>query len=146
MSNPVHIVCPHCDTVNRVPAAKLAGGGRCGECHRALFEGRSVALDEARLKRHLDKSDVPVLIDFWASWCGPCRMMAPELERAAQRLEPQLRIVKVNIDEAPTAASRFHIQSVPTLALTLHGREIARTAGAMSAAALEQWARRHHAA
>ncbi|HUZ72038.1 MAG TPA: thioredoxin TrxC [Stellaceae bacterium] len=143
MSDHLHIVCPHCDTVNRVPQARLASGGRCGECHRPLFEGRPVALDAGRFERHLAKSDIPLLVDFWASWCGPCRAMAPEFERAAAALEPRLRLVKVDIDAAPELAQRFGIRSVPTLLLARHGRALDRTAGAMSAAALERWALNH---
>jgi len=134
------VVCPHCDTFNRVPRPKLASGGRCGQCHRPLFDGHPVALDAGRFERHFEKSDVPLLIDFWAEWCGPCRAMAPEFARAAARLEPRLRLVKVNVDEAPELAERFGVRSIPTLALVLHGREIARTAGAMAAADLERWA------
>ena len=146
MSELLHLPCPHCDTLNRVPRDKLAEGGRCGACHEALFEGRPLALDAARFRHHLEKSDLPLLIDFWAPWCGPCRVMAPEFERAAGRLEPQLRLVKINIDENPAVAERFAVRSIPTLALARHGRELARTAGAMSAAQLEDWARRHLAA
>ena len=146
MSELLHLPCPHCDTLNRVPRDKLAEGGRCGACHEALFEGRPLALDATRFRHHLEKSDLPLLIDFWAPWCGPCRVMAPEFERAAGRLEPQLRLVKINIDENPAVAERFAVRSIPTLALARHGRELARTAGAMSAAQLEDWARRHLAA
>lgn len=135
----LHIVCPHCDTTNRVPQAKLADGGRCGECHQQLFDGHPVALDTARFERHLAKSDVPLLIDFWAPWCGPCRVMAPEFERAASALEPTVRLVKVNVDEEPTLAQRFQTRSIPTLVLALQGRELARAAGARSAAQLVQW-------
>jgi thioredoxin 2 len=143
MSEAVHVPCPHCDTLNRLPRAKLADGGRCGACHQPLFEGRPLALDATRFLRHLEKSDLPLLIDFWAPWCGPCRVMAPEFERAARRLEPQLRLVKINVDENPAVAERFAVRSIPTLALAHHGRELARTAGAMSAAQLEDWAREH---
>ena len=137
------IVCPHCDTLNRVPSHKPAEAGRCGECHRGLFEGRPVALDTARFRRHLEKSDIPLLVDFWAAWCGPCRAMAPEFERAAARLEPRFRLVKVDVDAAPEIAAQYRVQSIPTLALLLHGRELARTAGAMPAAALAKWAEAH---
>jgi thioredoxin 2 len=136
----LHVVCPHCDTVNRVPRQRLSAGGRCGECHRPLFAGEPVALDAERFARHLEKSDVPLLIDFWAEWCGPCRAMAPEFARAAARLEPRLRLVKLDVDAAPDIAQRFAVRSIPTLALALHGREIARIAGARSAADLERWA------
>jgi len=139
----LHVVCPHCDTVNRVPRSRLSAGGRCGECHRPLFDGHPMALDAARFDRHFEKSDVPLLIDFWAAWCGPCRVMAPEFARAAARLEPRLRLVKVDVDAAPELAERFGVRSIPTIALALHGREIARIAGAMSAADLEGWALGH---
>ena len=141
MDDPVHVVCPHCDTVNRLPRPKLAAGARCGECHEPLFEAHPVALDTARFERHLDKGDLPLLIDFWAPWCGPCRTMAPEFERAAAALEPAVRLVKVNVDEEPRLAERFAVRSIPTLALAQHGKELARTAGARSAAQLAQWVR-----
>lgn len=138
-SSSLHIVCPHCDTINRVPQAKLADGGRCGQCHQQLFDGHPAALDTARFERHLAKSEVPLLIDFWAQWCGPCRMMAPEFERAAGMLEPAVRLVKVNVDEEPALAQRYRVQSIPTLLLAFQGREVARAAGARSAAQLVQW-------
>ncbi|MBV8492694.1 MAG: thioredoxin TrxC [Alphaproteobacteria bacterium] len=141
MDGTLHILCPHCDTINRVPRVRLEEGGRCGECRQALFEGHPVALDTARFERHLAKSDVPLIIDFWASWCGPCRAMAPEFEKAAAALEPEARLVKVNVDEEPALAQRFQVRSIPTLVLALHGRELARTAGARSAAQLAEWVR-----
>ena len=141
MDDLVHVVCPHCDTINRLPRAKLASGARCGECHKPLFEGHPVALDTTRFERHLDKGDLPLLIDFWAPWCGPCRTMAPEFERAAATLEPAVRLVKVNVDAEPRLAERFAVRSIPTLALAQHGKELARTAGARSAAQLAQWVR-----
>jgi thioredoxin 2 len=142
----LHVVCPHCDGVNRVPRAKLAASGRCGNCHSPLFEGRPLALDAARFDRHLERSDLPLLVDFWAEWCGPCKAMAPEFERAAAWLEPRVRLVKVNVDEAPALAQRYAVRSIPTLALLLHGRELARSAGAMSATQLEAWLQRQQAA
>lgn len=139
MDPSLHVVCPHCDTINRVPQAKLADGGRCGQCHQQLFDGHPAALDTARFERHLAKSEVPLLIDFWPQWCGPCRMMAPEFERAAGMLEPAVRLVKVNVDEEPALAQRYRVQSIPTLLLAFQGREVARAAGARSAAQLVQW-------
>jgi thioredoxin 2 len=138
MQSSLHIVCPHCDTTNRVPRQKLAGG-RCGQCHQKLFDAHPVALDTARFEHHLAKSEVPLLVDFWAEWCGPCRMMAPEFERAAAQLEPAVRLVKVNVDEEPALAQRYRVQSIPTLLLAFRGREVARAAGARSAAQLVQW-------
>ena len=139
MNQSLHVVCPHCDTINRVPRAKLAAGGRCGACHQPLFEGRPVALDGARFARHLEQSDIPLLVDFWASWCGPCNAMAPAFERAARRLEPSIRLVKVNIDQAPALAEQFGVRSIPTIVLARRGREIDRIAGARSETDLVSW-------
>jgi thioredoxin 2 len=143
MQPSLHIVCPHCDTINRVPRVKLdnpeTGGGRCGQCHKSLFNAHPVALDTARFERHLAKSGIPLLVDFWAPWCGPCRTMAPEFERAAALLEPAVRLVKVNVDEEPALAARFRVQSIPTLVLAFQGRELARAAGARSAPHLVEW-------
>ena len=139
----LHIVCPHCGTVNRLPRAKLAAGGHCGECHKRLFEGRPAALDTAGFERHSAKSDLPILVDFWAPWCGPCRAMAPAFERAAGVLEPAVRLVKVNVDEEPGLADRFGVRTIPTMALVLHGRELARSTGARSADDIVNWVRGH---
>ena len=122
-----------------MPRAKLGQGAKCGNCHKALFEAHPLALDRARFDRHLEKGDLPLLVDFWAPWCGPCRAMAPEFERAAHRLEPNVRLVKVNVDEEPALAERYGIRSIPTLAVFSHGKEVARQAGTMSAADLERW-------
>ena len=141
MSTPLHIVCPHCTTTNRVAAERAASGPRCGKCHQALFDGHPVELDEAGFERHVADNDVPVVIDFWAPWCGPCRSMAPEFEKAAGILEPAVRLAKVNTEVAQSLAQRFNIRSIPTMAVFRGGREIARQSGAMGAGAIASWVR-----
>jgi thioredoxin 2 len=141
MSESLHVVCPHCDAVNRVPVPRLGADPKCGQCHRPLFGRVPVALDEQRFARHLARSDLPLLVDFWAPWCGPCRMMAPAFEAAARELEPRIRLVKVNTEENQGLAARLGIRSIPTLALFRGGSELARTAGAMDAQRIVAWAR-----
>jgi thioredoxin 2 len=135
------LVCPHCDGLVRVPQARLGDGPRCGACHKPLFEGRPVSLDEARFRRHLAHSGIPLLVDFWASWCGPCRAMAPQFEAAARELEPAMRLVKVSTEEAPRLAAELGISSIPTLVLFRGGQEAARQAGALPAQRIVAWAR-----
>lgn len=140
MSDSHHIVCPHCHTTNRVKLADLGHAPDCGKCHQPLFTAHPVELDEAAFDRHISRNDIPVLVDFWAPWCGPCRMMAPAYEQAAAQLEPQVRVVKVNTEQAQNLGARFNIRSIPTLALFQGGREVARQAGAMrSAADIVRW-------
>ncbi len=141
MTETLQVVCPHCDAVNRVPAARLADNPTCGACRRQLFQTHPAALDEARFRKHLRASSLPLLVDFWASWCAPCRSMAPEFEAAAGLLEPGMRLVKVSTEEAPALAQELAIRSIPTLALFRGGAEVARTAGAMPAGRIVAWAR-----
>jgi thioredoxin 2 len=144
MSETRHIVCPHCHTTNRVQVADLGKAADCGKCHQPLFAGHPVALDAASFERHIGRNEVPVLVDFWAPWCGPCRMMAPAFEQAAAQLEPNVRLAKVNTEDEQALAARFNIRSIPTLALFVGGREVARQPGAMtSPAQIAAWVQQH---
>lgn len=142
-TDPLHIVCPHCHTTNRVAAAQLSDAPDCGKCHQPLFTGHPVALDEAAFDKHIARSQLPVLVDFWAPWCGPCRTMAPAFEQAAKQLEPRMRLAKVDTEAVQNLAARFNIRSIPTLALFVGGREVARQPGAMGAADIVRWAQSH---
>ncbi len=139
MSEPYHVVCPHCDGVNRIPAARPAGAARCGKCHRALFEGQPLALNAERFQRHLDRSDIPLVVDFWAPWCAPCRAMAPAFAAAAGRLEPRLRLAKVDTEQERLLAGRHAIRAIPTLVVFHGGQERARQAGALAPERLLAW-------
>jgi thioredoxin 2 len=139
----LHVVCPHCHTTNRVASTQLGPQADCGKCHQPLFTAAPVELDEAAFAKHVQRSDLPVLVDFWAAWCGPCRMMAPHFANAARELEPQVRLVKVNTEEAPNLSAQLQIRSIPTLALFRGGQEIARQPGAMSSADIVRWVRQH---
>ena len=140
MSQLSHVVCPHCHTVNRLPAEKLSASPRCGSCHEPMFTGEPLALDDKTFDRHITRNDIPLLVDFWAEWCGPCKMMAPAFKQAAVSLEPRVRLAKVDTEAAPGVAGRYNIRSIPTLIMFRGGREAARQAGAMSAADIVRWA------
>jgi thioredoxin 2 len=139
MDQPLMIVCPHCTAVNRVPSGKLGEGPTCGKCKHALFSGHPAELDEAGFAAHTGRSDIPVVVDFWAPWCGPCRMMAPAFAQAARQLEPRYRLAKLNTEEVQAVAARLGIRSIPTLAIFRNGQEVARQSGAMDAGNLVRW-------
>lgn len=136
----LHIVCPQCQAVNRVPEERLGATPKCGACHHALFTAKPVELTIDTFDRHLSGNDIPILVDFWAPWCGPCKMMAPAFARAAAVLEPKVRVAKLNTEEAQAVAARFNIRSIPTLILFRGGQEKARQAGAMQEDGIIQWA------
>ena len=132
MTDTLQIVCPHDDAINRVPAVRIADRPKCGKCHLPLFPGTPVELSAARFERHLSDSAIPLLVDFWAEWCGPCKMMAPAFQQAAQLLETKMRFVKIDTESEPALAARYAIRSIPTLILFSQGRELARQSGAMT--------------
>ncbi len=142
MIDTIQIVCPHDGALNRVPTSRLSEAPRCGRCRELLFHGEPLELATRDFDRHLSQTQLPLLVDFWAPWCGPCRVMAPAFHDAAALLEPTARLAKVNTEEEPGLAARFGIRSIPTLILFAGGREVARQSGAMNAPEqIARWAR-----
>ncbi len=142
MPDSIHLACPRCDAINRLPAARLGSLPKCGKCHQSLFTSHPAVLTGANFDRHVG-GDLPVLVDFWAPWCGYCQRMAPAFAQALASLEPRMRLATVNTEAEPGLAARYAIRGLPTLVLFRQGREIARHSGAMAAADIVNWARSH---
>jgi thioredoxin 2 len=138
-----YVLCPRCHCLNRLPADRPAEKAKCGACHEPLFAGRATPVDEAGFEKHLAKDDIAILVDMWAPWCGPCRAMAPMFERAAQRLEPAVRLLKLNVDEAQRTASRLGVRGIPALFLFRNGRVLGQMTGVQDAESIVRWARAH---
>jgi len=139
MSDTLHVVCPHCDQINRIPRERLGRAARCGSCRQPLLDGSPVSLDASRFQRHAANSELPLVVDFWASWCGPCQMMVPVFERVAHDYADRARFIKINTEQNPTLSSQYGIRSIPTVVILRAGSETARQAGAMDANRFSAW-------
>ncbi|UCC55829.1 MAG: thioredoxin TrxC [Gammaproteobacteria bacterium] len=143
MKDPLHIVCPACLAVNRIPEGKLAAKPKCGKCHQPVLDRHPVELNSGSFRQHIQRNDIPVVVDFWAPWCGPCKMMAPAFEEAAAQLAPDIRLAKLNTEVEQTISANLGIRSIPTMIIFRHGKEVARQAGAMGTADIVRWIRAH---
>ncbi len=135
----LHVVCPYCNAVNRIPVERLVAHPKCGKCGQVLFFGKPVDLTQSSFQKHLQKNDIPLLVDFWAPWCGPCKMMSPAFAEAATQLEPRMRLGKVNTEVEQNLGAQLNIRSIPTIVLFQNGVETSRQSGAMNSAGIIQW-------
>ena len=143
MSDSSHIVCPACSAINRITTARLCENPKCGKCHEKLFDATPMELTSANFQKHISRNDIPVVVDFWAPWCGPCKMMGPAFEQAANQLEPGVRLAKLNTEAEQAIGAQYGIRSIPTLAMFKNGREIARQPGAMGTSDIVRWVKGH---
>jgi len=141
MAEQIEIVCPHCSKVNRVPAPRMLEHPICGNCKQEIFTEAPFESNGEQFVKHITRNDIPVLVDFWAPWCGPCTAMAPAFAQATEQLEPNIRLIKVNTEANPEIAAQYAIRSIPTMVLFRGGKEFARQSGAMSASSIVSWAR-----
>lgn len=141
MNDSLHIVCPHCNAVNRIPTDRMESKPKCGSCREQIFTGQPVAMDSLSFEKHILRNDIPVLVDFWAEWCGPCKMIATQFASAAGELEPNVRLAKVDTESEQSLGARFGIRSIPTLMMFKGGNEVARQSGAMSATDIVSWSK-----
>ena len=139
MTESIYVVCPNCAGINKIPSDKRDKGGKCGKCHHLLFDGKVVVANAGNFNKHISRNSLAVVVDFWAPWCGPCKMMAPVFEQAASHFQHQIRFIKVNTEQEQTLAGQYNIRSIPTIALFKNGKEITRQAGAMDLNSLSQW-------
>jgi len=139
MTDKTHIVCPHCNATNRLPTIRLQDNPACGKCNKELFIGKPVDLNQQSFTQHISKNDIPVVVDFWAPWCGPCQSMAPAFVQAAAQLEPGVRLAKVDTEQQQQLAGQYAIRSIPTLIIFKNGLEVNRQSGAMDANSMKQW-------
>lgn len=139
MSEFTHIVCPYCNGTNRLPSTKIAEDAKCGRCKKSIFDTLPISLTTDNISQHLEKNDIPVIIDFWAPWCGPCKTMGPNFEQASRNFKTKIRFAKVNTEEQASLGGHFNIRSIPTLVLFKQGKEVDRVSGALDSKSLTSW-------